>query len=137
MTSQCWYQKTVFTIFLTLSAITSPDIILSNKHPRYLALEFCLICISPYFMWSFFYIFPFKFRSKRHWFCLILTKVYNSLLTTNQSHIFQKSSFNWLSIMLVSLCWQTRHVSWAYRKRWQLTACDMSLTYIKTSLAPE
>ena len=38
---------------ITLSAMASPDIISSIKHPRYFTLECCSICISPYFMLSF------------------------------------------------------------------------------------
>ena len=35
------------------SVIASPEIALSNKHPKYLTLQYCLICTSSYFVSSF------------------------------------------------------------------------------------
>ena len=69
-------------------------------------------------------------------FVLSSPKLILSLLSTNQSHILEKSTFSCFSIWLISLCWQTRHESLANRKRWNLAACDMSLTYIKNKSGP-
>ena len=40
-------------LFVTENAIVSPDIISPSTHPKYLILECCLICISPYSIFSF------------------------------------------------------------------------------------
>ena len=53
-------------VFLLIRTIASLDIVLSNKHPKYLTLKCCLICISPYFMLSFIFFFPVKFRNKKY-----------------------------------------------------------------------
>ena len=40
-------------LFITESAIISPDSVSSSMNPKYFTLECCLICISPYFIFSF------------------------------------------------------------------------------------
>ena len=59
-----------------------------------------------------------------------------SLLSTNQSHMFAKSSFNYFSISLIFLLWKTKHVSSAYKNKSHLTAISISLTYIKNNKGP-
>ena len=63
-------------ILFMLCAIASPDIFSSNKHSKYLTLECCLICISPYFKLKFLMFFLLNLEAKSILFCLILTKVY-------------------------------------------------------------
>ena len=113
-------------LFTRLTA--SPNIVSSNEHPRYLTLECCLVYISSYFMWSFLYFSLLNFKAKSIGFVLSSPKCMVTLLYKNQSHILQKSSFNfifWFSILSVPLCWQTRHESSALRKRSHLTACRL------------
>ena len=88
----------------TFSAIVSPDIVSSSNHLRYLTLECCLICISSYFMWSYFIFFHSNFEAKSIDFDLSSPKCILSLLSANQSHILQISSTKWFSILLISLC---------------------------------
>ena len=59
-----------------------------------------------------------------------------SLLSTIQSHMFAKSSFNYFSISWIFLLWKTRHVSSTYKNRLHLTALGISLTYIKNNKGP-
>ena len=109
----------------------------SIKHLRYFTLGSCLICISPYFMWCFLIFFFLSLEVKRIDFVLSSPKWILSLLSTNQSHILEKSKFNYFSISLISLRWQTKHESLACRKRWHLTDCDMSFAYIKNESGPK
>ena len=51
-----------------------------------------------------------------------------SILSTNQSHMFAKSSFNCFSIPLRFLLWKTRHVSSPYKNWLHLTAIVISVT---------
>ena len=59
-----------------------------------------------------------------------------SLLSTNQTHILQKSSFNWFSILLNLYVEKKEMYNRHGEKRSHLTACDMSLTYIKNKSGP-
>ena len=43
----------IINLFTTESAIVSLDIVSSSMHPKYFILECCLICISPYVIFSF------------------------------------------------------------------------------------
>ena len=77
-----WRDSSLLVVFATLRAIVSPDIDLSNEHPKYLTL----VCLDldfyiPIFSVNFLDIFPFKFRSKKYWFCLFLPKVYVQLIS--------------------------------------------------------
>ena len=81
-------------IFLLIRAIASLDIVLSNKHPKYLTLKCCLICISPYFMLSFIFFSLLNLETKSIDFVISSPDCILSLLSTNLSHILEKSSFN-------------------------------------------
>ena len=61
------------------------------------------------------------------------------LLSTNHSKMFVKSPFIYLfffSISTTSFHWKTRQESSAYRNRFDLTALDMSFTYMRNSKGP-
>ena len=60
-----------------------------------------------------------------------------TLLSANQSHILEESTFNCFSISSTSLYQQTRLELLGHRKRWHFTACDMSLPYIKNKSGPK
>ena len=140
MASQCWCQKSIFRIqqfqlvvnlIYNVKSHDFPRHLSSNKYPKYLTLEFCLVCISTYFKVSLSIFFLLNLVAKCIDLVVSSSKFILSLLLSNQSHILQKSSFNWLS-----LCWQTRHISLVWRKRSHSTAYDMSLTYIKNNSGP-
>ena len=97
----------VVNLFITLSAIASPDIVSSNKHPRYLTLKWCLICISSYFVLRFLIFFLLNLEAKSVNFVFSLPKCILSLLSTNQSHISEKILLYYFSVSSISLCLQT------------------------------
>ena len=107
--------------------VVSPNIILSSiKHPKYFALECCLICISPPYL-KFFKNFPVVFRSKKF---ILIILIIHKLITYNR-RIFK----NCFTVSGISLCGETRYQSSSQRKTWKLTGCDMSLTYIKNKIS--
>ena len=116
--------------------MASPGIVSSIKHLRYFTLECYFICISPYCMLSSEIFLFLNLEAKSIDFFLSSPKWILSLLSTNRSHVLEKSTINCFSIVLISLCRKTRHESSAYRNRWHLTACDMPLTSIKTGVDP-
>ena len=94
-------------LLITLRAIASPDIVSSIRRPKYLTLECCLICISPYFLLRFYRFFLLSLEAKSIGFVLFLPNWILSLLSTNQLHILEKSTFNCFWVSLIYLCWQT------------------------------
>ena len=74
--------------------MASPDIVSSIKNPRYFTLECCLICLSPYFILSFQKFFFLNLEAKSIDFVVSSPMWILSLLSTNQSHILEKSTFN-------------------------------------------
>ena len=82
------------------NVVISPD----SMHPKYFILECCLICISPYFTFSFMTFFILNFVPKSIDLVLPLPKWILSLLLTNQSQMLSKSLFSYFSISLISLC---------------------------------
>ena len=123
-------------LFITESAIASVDVVSSRMHPKYFTSECCIICISPYFIFSFLSFFILNLVGKSINLVLLLLKWILSLLLTNQSEMLSKSLLSCFSISLISLWWQTRHVSSAYRKRLHLRASDISLIYMRKSREP-
>ena len=110
-----WRDSSLLVLLATLRAIVSPDIDLSNEHPNYLTLV-CLVLDFYILIFSvnFLDIFPFKFRSKKYWFCLFLPKVYVQLISHRSiTYIRKLSSFKCFWISLISFYWQTRHESLA------------------------
>ena len=86
--------------------------------------EYCLIFNEPYeifSLWSFLHLFK---GAKRMDFVLSSRKWILNLLSTNQSQMFEKCLLS-CSIILMSLCWEIRPVSWAYSRRSQFTACTI------------
>ena len=79
----------------------------SSKHRRCLTLEFCLISIS-YFMWSFFI---FLLLNLEH--LLLILSYSHQAYYPQTNHIYYKN-VHFLLILLISLCWQTRHASSAH-----------------------
>ena len=77
-------------LFITEIAVVSPDIVSSSKYPKYFTLEFCLICISPYFLFSFMTFFILNLVAKIIDLVLPSPKWMN-LLSTNQSQMLSKS----------------------------------------------
>ena len=137
-----FYDKKNFSLLLILcimlNAMTSPDMTSpSIKHPKKFIFQCCLICISPYFMLIFLIFFCLNLEARSIDFVFSLSKWILGLLSTKQSHILETSTFNYFWISLISLCTQTRYELSAYRKRWHLTACDMSLTYMKIKSGPK
>ena len=124
-------------LFITLSTIASPDIFSSIKHTRYLTLECYLICISPYFILSFFIFFLLNLEAKSIDFVLYSPKCIISLLSSNQSHILQKSSFNWFSILLNLYLDKQEMYHWHGEKDqiWQLVTCNWEI--LKTRVVLE
>ena len=59
-----------------------------------------------------------------------------SLLSTNQSQMFVKSLFNYLSIFIMSFPWKAMQESSAYRYRFYLISCAMSFMYRKKNKGP-
>ena len=90
-----WTYFSLFSIlFITFSAMPSSDILSFNKHSRTWLQNVALICICPYFMLSYFIFFLSCLEAKSIDLVLFSPKYILSLLSTNQSHILQKSSFN-------------------------------------------
>ena len=83
--------KLLVEFIVTLRTTAFSNIVLFNKHPKYLTLECCFDLYIPISYVKFLNIFLFKFRSKNYWFFYVLIKL--SLLSTNKSHILEKSSF--------------------------------------------
>ena len=100
---------------------------------RNFTLKSCLICISPYFMWSFLMIFFLNLEAKSIDSVLSSPEWILSILSTKQSHILVISTFNYFSISLISLCWEIRHESSAYRKSdiWQLVTYHWDILEIR------
>ena len=123
---QCYCQKIIFTIkkisvcylslIITLSTTASPDIVSSNKHSR--CLECCLTCIYPRFILIFFMFLFLNLETKSIHFVKSSPKCMLILLSTNQSHVLQKSSFLWTFM---------NHWHREKNHTWQLVTCDMSL----------
>ena len=98
-------------LFITFKAIASPDKVSSNSQPEYVTFEYCLILTSPYSM-SRGTIFLFQFLvEKRIDLVLSFPKWMLNLLSTNQSHIFEKFFVSSSFICSRSLCWNNKHVS--------------------------
>ena len=79
--------------------------------------EYCFIRILLYIMSSFWSFLILRLEVKRMDMFFSLSKWPISLLSTNQSHMFAKSSFNFFLISLAFLFWKTRHLSTAYKNR--------------------
>ena len=85
-------------LFITESALVFLDIVSSSMHSRYFTLECCLICISPYFIFSFLTFFILNLVAKSIDLVLSSPKWILSLLSTNQSQLLSKSLFSCFSI---------------------------------------
>ena len=112
-------------MFITFSAIGSPNIVLSNMHQRYVTWECCFIIIWLYLIFSWRVFFDLRLLSKR------------INLSTNQSQVFQKSLLNCFSTSSSPLCWYKMHESSACKNKIHLTACPISLTLIKNEGGPK
>ena len=100
MASQCWCQKSIFRIQqfqLVVNLIYNvkchdfPRHLSSNKYPKYLTLEFCLVCISTYFKVSLFIFFLLNLVAKCIDLVVSSSKCILSLLSTNQSYIYHQN----------------------------------------------
>ena len=125
-----------FILLITFRAIDSPDIVSSNIQPKYVTFECCFICIFLYLIFSFGTLFILRLEAKSIDLVLSSPKWMLSLLSTNHSQMFVKSSFNCFSISITFFPWKTRQGSSAYRNRFYLTACGMSFTYTRNSNGP-
>ena len=112
-------------LLITLWAIDSPDIVYKPSK----SLENVALFKYSYVKFLASEDFYLSFRNEKYGF--IFTEGILTLFSTNQSHLFAKSSFNWLSISLSFLLLKTRHVSWAYKN-----TVDIPLIYIENKKRP-
>ena len=124
-----------FTLFVTFSAIGSPDIVLSNTHPRYVTCECYFMFIWLYLIFSCQAFFDPRLLTK--WIDLVLPspkcmlstnqwQIFYNLLSTNQLQIFSKSLLSCFLISSTSL--YKMHESSAYKSQVDLTAWGISFT---------
>ena len=91
-------------LFLTESAIVSPDFVSFSIHRKYFTLECYLICISPYFIFTFLTFFILNLVAKRLSF--VITKMDTNLIidkpVTNAVQIFIQLFFNFINIFMLT-----------------------------------
>ena len=116
---------------INLRGIVSPDNVLSNTHPRQFTCLLCLIFIYLYLISSSFTSFELGLELNKIDFVLSSLKGILSLLSTNQSQILLKSSFNYFFISVTFLCWKSKHESSAYKYKSHSTTWPISLTKLK------
>ena len=92
-------------LFITFKAIDSQERVSCNKQPRYVAVWYCLLCISPYVISRLLILLSICFVPNSIRFVLSSPKWLLSLLSTNQSQTFEKFLYRFLSIYFKSLCW--------------------------------
>ena len=90
---------------MTESVIVSPDIVSCSMHPKYFTLKCGLICICPYFIFSFL-TFYFEFSSKKYRLSFVITKINTQLIidkpVTNAFKIFIQLFFNFINIIMLT-----------------------------------
>ena len=86
-------------MFITESGIVSLDIISSSMHPEYLTLDCSLICISPYFIFSFLTFFYFESSHKKYRLSFVIAKMDTWLIIGKQSQMLLKSLFSCFSYL--------------------------------------
>ena len=127
-----------FILFTTFSAKGSPDILLPNKHPRYVTCKWCFTFTCLYLIFSWQVFLALHLLAKIIDLVLSSWKCTIGLLSPNQSQIFPKSLLSCFSISSTFLCWyKMQHLS-AYNKSIvDLTACGLSFSWIKNKMRPK
>ena len=123
-------------LLITFRAIDSPDTVSSNIQPKDVTFECYFICIFLYLIFSFGTLFILRLEAESIDLVLSSPKWMLSLLFTNHSQMFVKSSFNCFSISITSFPWKTSQESSAYKNRFEVTACGMSFMYMRNSNGP-
>ena len=82
-------------------------------------------------------VFYLSFELKSVHFVLSSSRWILNLLSTNHSHKLAKSLFNWCSILWISLCWNVRPQSSAYKNKSEWMVWGISLTYSKIRSGPK
>ena len=106
-------------------AIDPPESVLSRMQPKHITFEYCLSFLPLYWMIERLAFLTLFLLLKRIDIVLSSLKSTLRLLSTNQSHIKLKF-LSLISISLMSLCWNIRQASSAYKSSSHLTACGVS-----------
>ena len=106
-------------------------------HIQDMLLPNVVLYLSLYLIFNWQIFFACRLLAKRTDFVLSSPKWILSLLSTNQSQRFSKSSLSHFSICTMSLCWYKIHELSAYKSRVDGMACGILLTWIRNNRGPK
>ena len=115
----------------------SPERVSSKMQLKYVTLEYCVILMSLYWMFSCFDFLILCLLPNKIDFVLSSPKWILNLLSTNQSQSILKFLFSADSISVISLCWNIKQVSSAYSNSSQSTAYGISFIYKRKRNGPK